>query len=274
MKKESPKFYGCLMKSFSVGSTVIIKKHVDFVAAELASNPVLLFAIVRSTHLTNVSGGGPEMVVHEEETKEREFNSFMQSESMDLSTFYKSYTEYRTILTSMHVTAPSGPREAMKFLLKLDPKRHGRMLLQLENAAIMGTPYPQTLAEAYQRAGCWKVEKSTGTDVAKHTNQSSYVLADEAAEPTRRSKRPRNEKQQASKGTASKSGRGNGGGREPTGVLKSDVKKKVVFAKTASRSNTSGWVVPDGCEPDSRTCKGCLKKGAYISKLPRQSGKG
>jgi len=25
MKKESPKFYGCLMKSFSVGSTVIIK---------------------------------------------------------------------------------------------------------------------------------------------------------------------------------------------------------------------------------------------------------
>ena len=189
MKKEAPKFYFCLMKSLSVGSSVIIKKHADFEVAVLASDPVALFAIIRSTHLTNVSGGGPEMLNHEEEIKEREFNSFEQTEAMDLNTFYKAYVEYRTMLTNMHVTAPTAAREAQKFLLKLDKKRHGPMLLQLQNAAITGTPYPQTLIDAYQLASCWKVEKLTSDTSTRHqAQQSSYVLADEAMNHGRKSR--------------------------------------------------------------------------------------
>ena len=274
MKKESPKFYNCLMKSFSVGSTVIIKKHIDFPAAEISANPVALFAIVRYTHLTNVSGGGPLMVDHEEEMKEREFNLFLQTETMDLSTFYKMYTDYRTMLTSMHVTAPTGPREAQKFLMKLDRKRHGAMILHMENAAIMGTPYPQTLADAYQTAACWKVDKAGGSNGGEHTTNldqtSSYLLADETGEQQRR-KRPRTGERSAAGKGGRGTGRGNGAvpGRGGRGVTTRSSKAKSAKSDNApKKQDTSGWNVPEGCEPDSRTCRGCLKKGHIYPNCP------
>ena len=277
MKKEAPKFYFCLMKSLSVGSSVIIRKHADlgFEVTELASDPAALFAIIRSNHLTNVSGGGQEMLIHEGEIKEREFNSLEQTEAMDLNTFYKAYVEYRTMLTNMHVTAPTAAREAQKFLLKLDKKRHGPMLLQLQNAAITGTPYPQTLIDAYQLASCWKVEKLTSDTSTRHqAQQSSYVLADEADEP--RKKKQRTDKPT---GRGGRFGKGVGGGRSGGGRMstRSDSKKKsasTTNVKAGPEGDMTGWVIPEGCEADSRTCRGCLKKGHIYPNCPDNPSNG
>ena len=69
------------------------------------------------------------------------------------------------------------------------PKEACRNDLQMENAAIMGTPYPQTLADAYQTAACWKVDKAGGSNGGEHATNldqtSSYLLADETGEQQR-----------------------------------------------------------------------------------------
>ena len=43
-------------------------------------------------------------------------------------------------------------------------------------------------------------------------------------------------------------------------------KMKVKF--DAGKVDMTGWVVPAGCEPDSKTCRGCLKKGHIWANCP------
>ena len=62
----------------------------------------------------------------------------------------------------MSIAAPTGGREAVKFLKKLDRARHGDMVRDLENVAKLGTPMPAILIEdAYRIAGSWKVKQVT-----------------------------------------------------------------------------------------------------------------
>ena len=43
---------------------------------------------------------------------------------------------------------------------------------------------------------------------------------------------------------------------------KKSLKKKFKFeeSKSSGKVDTTDWVVPAGCKPDSKTCRGCLKK--------------
>jgi uncharacterized protein (DUF4415 family) len=46
--------------------------------------------------------------------------------------------------------------------------------------------------------------------------------------------------------------------------------KKVKFeeSKSSGKVDMTGWVVPAGCEPDSKTCRGCLKRGHIWANCP------
>jgi hypothetical protein len=48
------------------------------------------------------------------------------------------------------------------------------------------------------------------------------------------------------------------------------LKKKIKFgeSKSSDKVDMTGWVVPAGCEPYSKTCRGCLKKGHIWTKCP------
>ena len=48
------------------------------------------------------------------------------------------------------------------------------------------------------------------------------------------------------------------------------LKKKVKFeeSKSSGKVAMTGWVVPAGCESDSKTCRGCFKKGHIWANCP------
>ena len=88
----------------------------------------------------------------------------------------------------------------------------------------------------------------------------------------------------ANRGMATGGGRGAGGrgagrgGRGPSRKKGSSppnklYKKTVKFkdekgTKTTGKIDMTGWVVPAGCEPISKTCRGCLKKGHIWADCP------
>ena len=154
------------------------------------------------------------------------------------------------------------------------PKEACRNDLQMENAAIMGTPYPQTLADAYQTAACWKVDKAGGSNGGEHATNldqtSSYLLTDETGEQ-QRMKIPRT-------GERSAAGKRRTRNRLRETKLCQDVEgEESRQAKSAKLDNsqkkqvTSSWNVSEGCEPDLRTCRGCLEKGHIYPNCPDNS---
>ena len=106
---------------------------------------------------------------------------------------------------------------------------------------------------------------------------STYLANEEVAQAGNR----------ANRGTAAGSGRGAGGrgvgpsrkkgsppprkkGSPPRNKL---LKKTVKFkdekgTKPTGKIDMTGWVVPAGCEPVSKTCRGCLKKGHIWADCP------
>ena len=140
------------------------------------------------------------------------------------------------------------------------------MMISMANGTLLGVRYPGSLAAAYETASMYivlaeKLKKPAGSST------STYLTNDE--ENTRAGNR-------GSRGTTpggrGASGRGGGrGGRGPAAKKGSPpkikhLKKTVKFKeekdnKASGKTDMTGWVVPAGCEPVSKTCRGCLKKG-------------
>lgn len=66
---------------------------------------------------------------------------------------------------------------AIRWLVKLDHSRHGRMMLDLRNQAARGNPYPATVQWAYDLVSKWATQvnmrSKSGDDVS-----SVYILSD------------------------------------------------------------------------------------------------
>ena len=255
-KDMAPKFFAWILQSLSTQSKVVVTKHIDYSTASLAQNPNSLFLIIRETHLTNVSGGGPLMKDCEAEDREIEFNQFRQTEAMSISDFYQKYRDFRTMLNGMSVAAPTGAREAVKFLKKLDRARHGDMVRDLENAAKLGTPMPATLEDAYRIAGSWKV-KQVKADQAKPAQHSAYVLAEESSSarpPTKKRNRP-------AAGTAA-------GQQQQEGEAKYPKREK-----RAVKKDDPKLARPSASGKEWRTCRGCNKPGHLFANCPDNPSK-
>ena len=59
------------------------------------------------------------------------------------------------------------------------------------------------------------------------------------------------------------------GSPPPNKLLKKTVEfKDEKGNKTTGKIDMTGWVVPAGCDPVSKTCRGCLKKGHIWADCP------
>jgi hypothetical protein len=216
--------------------------------------------IIASTHHNEI-GGNIELRKHfMREKKELEFGAFKMTPDMDISTFYKQFVEFRATLTKQGHPVPEDRREAQKFLQRLDG-RYSEMMTSMANGTLLGVRYPGSLAAAYETASMYVVPEEKSKKPSGPPT-STYLANEEVAQAGNR----------ANRGTAAGSGRGAGGrgvgpsrkkGSPPRNKL---LKKTVKFkdekgTKTTGKIDMTGWVVPSGCEPVSKTCRGCLKKG-------------
>jgi hypothetical protein len=137
------------------------------------------------------------------------------------------------------------------------------MITSMDNGSITGKEYPKTLAEAYEVTRLWVVpaQKKAGSTTM------TLVGSEDSSRPKSGGGR--------GGGKGSTGGRGSGGrGKDTTTKPRSPpakkLLKKVKFegSKNSSKVDLTGWVVPARCEPDSKTCRGCLKKGHIWANCP------
>ncbi len=262
--RDKVKMYFDLMASVGPESMIVIKRHANYlVECGQNRNSDTLVAIVASTHHNEIGGNIELRKPFMREKKEMEFGYFKMTSDMDISSFYKQFVEFRATLTKQGHPVPSDRREAQKFLQRLDG-RYSDMMISMANGTLLGVRYPGSLAPAYETASMYIVEKLKNP---AGSSTSTYLTNDE--ENTRAGNRGSRGTTPSGRGA---SGRGGGrGGRGPAAKKGSPppikhLKKTVKFKeekgnKTSGKVDMIGWVVPAGCEPVSKTCRGCLKKG-------------
>eukprot|EP01036_Dinobryon_divergens_P060069 gene60069-80110_t len=135
------------------------------------------------------------------------------------------------------------------------------MITNMDNGSITGKPYPGSLAEAYEVARLWVIPAQTKAATAA----VALLVASEDGS------RAKSGEGRGGRGSSSRSAGGRGGRELPkkgSPPPKSTYKVKFEGSKSSGKVDMTGWVVPAGCEPDSKTCRGCLKKGHIWANCP------
>lgn len=242
LRQNFPKFYSYLWESLSVESKEEVTQHADYIAADLANDPNVLWSIIRRTHLTEIHGaviGALEIV-----NLKNKFNGMRQKPTVTLGEFKRDFDIQLSVLAGAGVAVIPQTELAVLFLTKLDPLRYGSMMTQLSNEATLGRPFPETLIKAWTIASTWKTTniKITGsTDM-----QSVFVCADDV--------------QGDVKGN-SRGGRGSGQGRGGRGAGRG-------ANPSTDATNRSSTRAPPPSSPETRTCRGCFAKGHLLKDCP------
>lgn len=177
LKVEKTKFYMAIFATIGLRSRTLIKADTAFAAASLANDPNALLAIVRRTHFTHVAGGNPASII---EDLEETFNKLMQGPTQSVSEFKAEFDTQLETLASTDATVFSQERLALKFLKKLDPVRHGRMVSQLNNNQMAGMPgFPTTVQQAYNLAKDWKSDVRLTDSRGAVSTGAAFILADD-----------------------------------------------------------------------------------------------
>lgn len=242
LKQNFPKFYSYLWESLSVESKEEVTQHADYIAADLANDPNVLWSIIRRTHLTEIHGaviGALEVV-----NLKNKFNGMRQKPTTTLGEFKRDFDIQLSVLAGAGVAVIPQTELAVLFLTKLDPLRYGSMMTQLSNEATLGRPFPETLIRAWTVASTWKTTniKITGsTDM-----QSVFVCADDVRGDVRDN---------------SRGGRGSGRGRGGRGAGRGANPLTDATNRGSTRTHPPS-------APETRTCRGCFTKGHLLKDCP------
>ena len=253
---NKPLMYFTLMGSIGTESKNIISqsaRYLDHCDKNKDSDELAI--IVRKTHYTEVSGDNPLRKYNTRAKAEMRFGLFKMKSDMTLGDFFEQFVEHRRILTAQKDEVPHPKREAQNFLLRLD-ERYAEMLVSMDNGSITGKAYPGSLEEAYEVTRLWAIP--THKKVA--TSATALVVSEEGSRA--RDGGGRGSRGGSGRGTSGRGGRGPSKRGSPSlKLLKKTVKFVKEEPKGTEKADTTGWVVPPGCEPVSKTCRGCLKKG-------------
>ena len=246
LKQNAPNFYATLWESLSIESKEEVSQHEDFVAADIAADPNVLYSIIRQTHLTAIHGvglGALELV-----NLKNKLSHLRQKPNVSIGEFKKDFDLQIDVLRGAGVADTPQPELAMMFLTKLDPMRYASMLAQLTNDATLGREFPQTLHKAWTVASAWK---SASTKIAGGSDMNSvFVLADDA----------RSNDAAAGRGSKQASRQYLPAQRHGRGV---DSLQRLPSPQATKRPALSA-----GGQAETRTCRGCLRKGHLWKDCP------
>ena len=113
LKTDAPKFYATLWETLSVESKEGIRQHEDYLEADLAQNPNVLWAIIVETHVTAIRGAGPAMTELEIVTLKNKLNVMRQKPNMSIGEFKKDIDDHIEVITGAGVDPVPQPELAM-----------------------------------------------------------------------------------------------------------------------------------------------------------------
>jgi len=145
LKLQYPQFYASMIQLLSPESRDLVERHAGFAANDLIGDLNVLWDLIKTTHLTNTTGGGAMSTLFNKVT--------MRLASSSLKT--NSPTRGRLCL-QMGKLKKTEPELAMMFLARLDISRYGIMYTEMQNDANKGFAFPQTVSDAYNIAATRK----------------------------------------------------------------------------------------------------------------------
>jgi hypothetical protein len=234
MKQNEPKMFAAIWMQMGEESRQRVQNHPDYEAAEMDDLTAALIRIIRETHLTDVDGGGDEMRLQRKLKLSRGFECLVQKPGDTIGQFKSDFDHFLQVLESAGATPLTQPERALTFLNKLDPVRYGTMMVDLENGAVQGRAFPQSLAAAWTLASSWKVKSTSGAKSGERGMESVFTLADINSAP-----RAPTVIKPTGGARGGRGGRGDGVGR----------------GRGASGRGGNGKFV------ERRTCRGCFQKG-------------
>lgn len=148
----------------------IVKAEPGYEAACNAKDCVVLWELIRRTHITHVYDATEQRMLLNRHMQESKFHALKQGDRESIDSFKARYDDQIEFNKAVGVPEMDQPRLALDFLYKLDLKRHGRMLVDLSNSALLRplNAYPETLGSAYRMASGWP----------SHYIDGDYVTAD------------------------------------------------------------------------------------------------
>jgi len=74
LKLQYPQFYASMIQLLSPESRDLVERHADFAANDLIGDPNVLWDLIKSTHLTNTTGGGEMSTLFNKVTMRKDFD--------------------------------------------------------------------------------------------------------------------------------------------------------------------------------------------------------
>ena len=190
-KENERTVYPMMWKRMSPASQSRVREEEDYQLAYLTLDCILLWSLIRKTHLTHTFGDSDpinDVNMHEQENK---YNSLRQGEREYISTFKVRFDEQVAANAGVGVAEITESRRALDFIMKLDPKRYKKMHDDMKNDALrcVVDAYPKTLAAAYRVASQWTGSEHTqyagaaGSPAAFVTDGALVTTKDPEKEP-------------------------------------------------------------------------------------------
>ena len=194
-QKENEKMiWRFLWQRMSTASQSKVKEEEEYEQADINKDCVMLWDLIRRTHLTHVHGIQEPMVRLNKREQMARYSALRQGDREYIASFKIRYDAQVQAGIGAGLPAIDEETMAMDFLHKLDPKKFEKMLNHMRRNAICnaGESYPATLAEALRIASAWPDEgpgsansNSSGTDT-----HSAFVTADSAFVTKSKDKKP------------------------------------------------------------------------------------
>ena len=164
-KEHERTIFPMMWKRMSTVSQSRVKEEDGYRTAYLTLDCVLLWTLIRRTHLTHMFGDTDptkEINQHEQESK---YGMMRQGERELITTFKARFDEQVLANDAVGVAKITDTLCALDFIGKLDPKRYRRMMMEMRNDALRQKPdaYPKSLAAAFRIASQWRSDGTPDT---------------------------------------------------------------------------------------------------------------
>ena len=164
-KEHERTIFPMMWKRMSTDSQSRVREEEGYCTAYITLDCVLLWTLIRRTHLTHMFGDTDPMKEINQHEQESKYGMMRQGERELITTFKARFDEQILANDAVGVAKITDTLRALDFIGKLDPKRYRRMMTEMRNDAFRQKPdaYPKSLAAAFKIASQWRSDSSSAT---------------------------------------------------------------------------------------------------------------
>ena len=180
-KLDEKKFWSTMWMRMSPASQGKVKEEDGYEAACVLKDCVVLWELIRRTHLTHVFGAQDPMVRLNKREQMAKYSALRQGDREYIASFKTRYDAQIQAGIGAGLPVLDEETMAMDFIHKLDAKRYEKMLVHMRRNALWNDvdAYPATLASALRIASGWVDEGSSShKPIPPGDTHSAFVTAD------------------------------------------------------------------------------------------------